>query len=371
MTLVLLAVLKLGLKLELGPEYDTNANRAETVAGAQPVDTPISSALLRGISRASLALSPGALQLRVEAGLGGKLFFNSAVADQNVLVGQLTALTRARLAPQLHLGLDGDYYDAWQSTRRPACAPECLRRRDFLSGSILLRILSAPPSALVSLSAGYRGFGYKPDPTFDFHALVLGGRIAVRIDGADGGGDWDVAASYRVERRRFGGFAERNRCPPGTPLEDGCLAPTAETRTDWFHQGWFEIGYVSRLLVGVAYGLELNQSNSFAQALLRHLLVFKAALRLPLEVYFTLKAQLLFTTYFDPVLLEHQPSSQTFLSIEDENRNALVVELERALGGIGLAVTGRYSIFTNELTAQPVSFTRQVFFLGLVYRAGL
>ena len=122
------------------------------------------------------------------------------------------------------------------------------------------------------------------------------------------------------------------------------------------------------MLVSAAYGLQLNQSNSFGQSLLRHLFTLKLAARLPWQLYLTLKGQLLLTKYLDPMLLDQQVNSQTFISIEDENRNAFIVDLDRPIGETGLAVDARYSLYTNELSASPVSFLRQVVYLGITYR---
>jgi len=70
------------------------------------------------------------------------------------------------------------------------------------------------------------------------------------------------------------------------------------------------------------------------------------------------------------VLLDRVVNTQTFITIEDENRNAVIVDLERPFVGSGLALNARYSVYTNELSASPVSFLRQVVYLGLTYRVG-
>jgi hypothetical protein len=72
--------------------------------------------------------------------------------------------------------------------------------------------------------------------------------------------------------------------------------------------------------------------------------------------------------YLDPVLLDRQVATQTFISIEDENRNALVVDIERPIGKSGVAVAARYSLYTNELSAAPVQFMRHVAYLGVSYK---
>ena len=58
------------------------------------------------------------------------------------------------------------------------------------------------------------------------------------------------------------------------------------------------------------------------------------------------------------------------VSIEDENRNAVIVDLERPFPKYGLGVSARYSVFTNELSRSPARFLRQTIFVGLSYKIG-
>jgi len=55
-------------------------------------------------------------------------------------------------------------------------------------------------------------------------------------------------------------------------------------------------------------------------------------------------------------------------TIEDENRNAVILDLEREIRRLGLSVNARYSFFTSQLGAQQTSFRRHVAYLGLTYR---
>ncbi|HWE29052.1 MAG TPA: hypothetical protein VHB97_13685, partial [Polyangia bacterium] len=280
----------------------------------------------------------------------------------------------------LHLAIVGDYYDAWQLPIAP------FRARDFRSGSALARIYFVDPLGEVALSGGYRGFQYKPDPYFDFQAAQATAYAVARlVFGNNGDHEVDVAATYHFERRWFAGTLERFEqdaaplpgmtppmppCAYGQPIQDRCLVAGDEPRADWFHETGLELTYVGPVLVGVGYGLQLNRSNSFGQSLVRHIVTFKLAYRLPWSLYATVKAQLYTSVYLDPVLLDRAFNTQTFITIEDENRNNVIVDIERPIGNGGLAVNARYSVFTNELTASPVSFLRQVVYLGLTYRVG-
>ena len=375
LSLAALAVVRFGLTLSLGPEYDSNANRAEVVANAESPDTPTGSFLVRTTANGQLLWRQGSNLLRVTAGIGGKVYFNPAVFDQDVLALQIGAEDRVRVASFLHLAAVGDYYDAWQLQVAP------YRHFDFRSGSAMARVYFLDPLGEVALSGGYRGFEYKPDPYFDFQAAQATAYAVARTHfGANDDHELDVAATYHLERRYFPGvveeFQQNNetdpmlRCAYGHEILDRCLVAGTDLRADWWHEMGLELTYVGPLLVAVGYGIQLNESNSFGQSLLRQLVTLKLSYRLPWNLYATLKAQLYVTKYLDPVLLDREVNTQTFITIDDENRNAIIADLERPIPGTGLAVDARYSVYTNEISPSPVSFLRQVIYLGLTYRVG-
>ncbi len=362
--LVALAVVRFGLQLSLGPEYDSNANRAEVVANVASPDQATGSFLLRSTASGQLAWRSGGNLFRATAGVGGKVFFNPAVADQDVFVVQAAAEDRVRVTRFLHLALNSDYYDAWQRPIEP------YRHRDFRSGSAVARVYFVDRIGEVQLSGGYRGFQYKPDPESDFEAAQASANVITREHfGRNADHELDIFASYHFEHRDFAGVSQYNQCPLGAPITDSCLLP-GRRRRDTFEEGGIELTYVGPLLVGLGYGAQINTSNSFGQSLLRNMLTLKLAIRLPFSLYATLKAQLYITKYLDPVLLDHIFNSQTFVTIDDENRNAVLIDLERPIASIGLSVNARYSVYTNELSSSNDSFFRQVIYLGLTYRAG-
>jgi hypothetical protein len=379
--LTALAVLRLGLSLSLGPEWDSNANRAEIVPeGSSAADVPQPSFLLRTTAQGWLSWVTKQNLLRASVGLGGKIFFDPAVQDQDVLVLQLGAEERVRVARPLHLALVGDYYDAWQLPTGPN------RHRDFRNGNLQGRVYVLNRMGEVDFTGGYRGFEYKPNYEFDFQ----GGQFAINSItrlrfGSNDDHELDFASSYHLERRFFTGpiaiLNESQHVPPptqsmppcslGQPIQQYCLQSGSDTRADWLHEMGAEATYVGPLLVMIGYGAQLNLSNSFGQSLFRHIFTVKVAYRFPWSLYAAVKAQLYVTKYLDPVLLDTSVNNQSFITIDDENRNALIVDLERPIGATGLAIDARYSWFTNELASQSKShFARHVVFLGLTYRVG-
>jgi hypothetical protein len=365
-----LAVLKLALRLELGPEYDSNANRAEIVQGAMDADMPTGSFLVRTTGRGQLVWRSGRNLLRGSALLGGKIFFSPDVQDQNTLVAQAGLEDRIQLHDAVQLSFGGDYYEAHQQTVITTCSVRsCDRHRDFRSGTVATRLFFAGDGGQFALGGGYRGFQWKPDAAFDFHAALFDAGTFARfnVGPADREHELDLSAGYRMERRFYNGVAEQNNCPPGM-LSDTCIGNTGRGRADWFHEGTIDFTWVSKVLVGVGYALQFNRSNSFGQSLLRNIVTLKFSARLPWQLYVTLKGQLLINKYLDPVLLDRQVATQTFVSIEDENRNAVLVDVERPIGKTGVAVSARYSLYTNELSQAPVQFMRHVVYLGVSYK---
>jgi hypothetical protein len=359
LALTALAVVRFGLQLQLGPEFDSNANRAEIVAGAINPVAPISSFLLRTTARGQLGWARGKNLLKLSFALGGKVYFNSSVFDQDVLVAQASVDDRVTLSRHWSLATSADYYEAAQLPVAP------MDHHDFRTGSALERLQLVGAPGTLSLAGGYRGFQYKPDGTASFQgwqtALALAGRR--QLGPPDGGHELDLTAAYHLEQRFFAGPSLLNPtlCTMG-------MACVGDPRRDWYQELNAELTYLGPLLVAAGYALQLNRSNSFASSLLRHVITLKIAYRLPWSLYATAKAQLLVTHYFDPIDLARSAIDPgVLIALEDENRNALIVDLERPVGH-GLAVEARYSFFTNELGQSTVSYQRHVAYLGLAYR---
>jgi hypothetical protein len=370
---VLLAVLKLTLKLELGPEYDSNANRSEVVAGVDNPDPPVGSFLLRTTARGGLQWKKGINLLKAQVGLGAKIFFNPEVLDQSVLVVQGGLEDRITLGRHAALTFAGDYYDAFQDLIAPTCS-DCLRRRDFRTGTLGGKLALFDGPGAFWLGVGYRGFLFKPDQYFNFHAPTgdVGGSLSVALGPEDEPHELTLAATYHLERRAYGGLRQIESndplCAPDLPLGDNCLQTGTEDRVDYWHEGSVELAYVGVLLASLTYGAQLNRSNSFGQSLLRHIITLRIGYRLPWQLYATVKGQLMISAGLDKVELDTRISNLTFATIEDENRNAVIVDLERNIPKLGLAVSARYSFYANQLGAQQTSFRRHVAYLGLTYR---
>lgn len=366
--LAAIMLLKLVLKLDIGPEYDTNANRAEDIKGMQNVDPAHAAALLRLSGRVGLLWLRGINTLRVSGTVAGKIFFDSEVFDQTAIVGQLNVDERVALNRRIEVGVVGDYYDVSQVPDTPGCADAgCLRFRDFRSGTALFRLGAYGDTREFSASVGYHGFQFKPDADYNFRAPQFNAGFAQHWrTGASKKNEWDLSLTYQFERRFYSGLAEVNSCADNATTPD-CMTPTSYGRADWFQDAGVEATFVHWFLLSLAYQIQYDASNSFGQSLLRHIVTLKLGVALPAKFYLTVKGQLFASSYLDGILVSPTVMASSFVSIDDENRNAAIVDLDRPIGR-GFSLSARYSLYTNELSNTPTRFLRQTAYLGMSYR---
>src|SRR5262245_18858595 len=108
--------MRLALRLEVGPEYDSNANHVRDPSpGSQDDVHPASSFLARVTTRGRLSWSDGAgSSLRLNLDLGGRFFFAPEAAPQDVAVLRFTGDARTTAGRSTVLSLSGDYLEAFQ-----------------------------------------------------------------------------------------------------------------------------------------------------------------------------------------------------------------------------------------------------------------
>jgi hypothetical protein len=368
------AILRLAMRVEAGPEYDTNANRAEVYTnppavppGDSPPPGPIASFLLRATASGQLAWAAGPSLLRLQLNVGGKLFFADAARPQDAGVVQAGASEAVRIGKRFALGLGGDYYDAYQWIDCPTLIsggvpqPDTACHRDFRTGSGRLEANLGGSLFDAQLAAGGRFFTWKPDDALSFDGVwgTAQAGAHLRSGNSDDGdeAEWDLTLAGRVEWRRYHGPELFSNDDPGSPL--------SPSRDDTDVLGTAQLSYLGPLLAQAAYTIDYDRSNSFGQTYLRHLVTLKVAFELGWKIVATTKVQLVFITYKDPVALTS--GMIVPLSIEDENRDALVVDLERPIGR-GFSLSARYSRFSNGVSTSVLAYERQVVYLGLAWR---
>jgi hypothetical protein len=339
---------RVSLRAEMGMEYDSNVHRAEQIEGATGPRT-VGSPLARMVLGWSAADRVGSSQDVAFSLLGGlKAFTVPDARSENVAVFESSGAWRVGAGPRTRVGVGMTTYEAVQAGTRTEQQLSG-EARDFRSLAPSLRILRAVgESGTAALAAGYRWFVYKPLRSYDFGAPVLSAEYHLRHETSDGAADWDVAAGGGVELRRFAGTrlvaAPTCASSPCTPVLD----PTGTTHEDQFYSGHIEVIRTGRFLIGAGYAIQWNRSNSYAEALLRHVATLRATTPLPLGLYLAARSELVKVNYADSVALATGPSGQPSASIDDENRSQLRVELSRDVGK-HLQAVGRYSLYVNAL----------------------
>lgn len=361
------------LQLEGGSEYDSNIHRVEVREGEEAdVDA---APLARLGARHQLTwrrVKDERLSLASYGGL--KLFTTEEGQGENVGIlsadGSYEWNLRGRGAL---VGLHGGYYDAIPV--EVADASSSVRGRNFRTLSAeASTTLIADGTHRVSARAGYRTFEYKPDPLFDWagdHYAVFYSTTWWRGD-PDQDPDatsLDLNAGYQIERRGYDASARTSSCADEDAADPLCSAGTRLARADLNHSLAAELAYTGERIYFGRYELSVNDSNSHGESLVRQRLRLGLTTELWARLYLTAEATVLLNVYLDPLLLPRDEQATTFVSIEDENRNALSLHLSRPLGE-RWAAEARYAIYSNEFTNAELSFRRQTGYLGLVYRYG-
>ena len=355
------------LRAELGPELDTNAHRTEIVHVAGVVNPPIvSSPLARAVLAASLSDIVGnGHQVAMSATVAAKVFDKSEARDEDVGIAESTLAWRAPLGARTALALAGAYYEAFQREAPPPVYG--YDRRDFRSLTPALRAsVALGEQAELGVGAGYRVFVFKPDRSFDFQAPTASLDLRWARETENGGAEWEAAFRGAYERRAFDSapYVE-----PICPTTTGACPPVGGTgtRLDHFVTGAVDLSRTGRVLLGAGYALHVNRSNSFGETVLRHFVTAHFAAALPFELYLALRAEILVARYADHVIVAQADDvGRTFVSIEDENRNNVRVDVSRNLTE-RLQLIARYTFYSNELGAGDVTYRRQTALLSLAF----
>ncbi len=360
------------LSLESGAEYDSNLHRLEVleeeIAGAPD------GALVRLGARYQVAFRPKK-RSRLQLDLRGasKVFAVAEGQSENLAILYADLGYEQGLGTsQAKLGVRANYYDAidirpFGDGERP------LPGRSFRSEEAEVTLtLPNEGSQRLSLVLGIRDFTYKPDANYNWRGQQFGLRYAALIWLGNPDTDEDVASidlrgHYRLGLRDYEGAAFRNACVPNEMPIPQCFVPTQERRADLNHSGAIEGIYTGSNIYSLLYGAELVDSNSFGQALFRQRVEAALTTELPAKLFLTARAIVRINTFIDPLLLARDIQDQSFVSVEDENRNSLSLHLDRDFGR-HWAVEARVAIYSNEFATEELRFRRQTAYLGLLYR---
>jgi hypothetical protein len=350
-----------GLRLEAGVEHDSNPARLENVEGVSGARPIPGSPALRLVSGADASAALGAVTLSLSGGLAGKRFLLTDAQLEDLVIAEARAGASLPLHRLWELGLGAGYYDVFQRADGLGDA------RDFRSVTPSLRLACNLPSASLALGGGWRWFRFKPEAAFDFQGptVLAGYRQTVTPHAAEGpGAQWDLSAGASLEDRRFsvGRCLSLQSCPgpPGTEL-----------RHDQFWAGHLDVTRTGALLLGGGLLLGLNRSNSYGESLWRLAVSGRVVALLPWRLSFSARGELVATRYQDAVPVGYDAMTGTFVSVEDEGRSTLRLEVVRPLGA-AFDLGARYTFYSETPGAGPVEFRRQVFllYLAVYYPAG-
>jgi hypothetical protein len=364
---------ELSVTVEGGTEYDSNIHRFESLGDASEgvVGAPV--LRLGGRVRGAGRVSPGQV-VRYGGFLGSKLFLSADGEDENVAIvaGDLRydSWWRSRSAV---LSGRASYYDAFGLVAADSIRD--LSRRNFAvaTGEVLLT-LAGPDSHRLTAEAGLRDFRYKANADFDWFGEHYGISYQTAVWRGEGGADADegapaaigLRASYRLEQRRYAGPAFVDACAMGQS-DPACYVRTELDRVDLNHVAGAEVTYTSARMYRLRYEAQINDSNSVGHSLVRHRLEGAITTELWARWFATFTGVVQLNLFLDPQLVARDVFNQSFVSIDDENRNSLLVHVSRELGPTWTA-EARYAWYGNEFATQELAFRRQTGYLGLVCR---
>ncbi len=369
------------LSLEAGSEYDSNPLRLELVGDNELQVT--GSPLFRVGARSRVSWRPReGHRLGVRAFAGAKWFTDEPARDENVAILQANA--RYDVAVARRQALISVRFDNYQADGFDLGGGG-LDTRTFSSrdGSLAVTLVG-PDAHRATAHVGVRVFRYNPDADFDWigdhygvdYSTTLWSEeetdidVDVALDDEVGPASVDIRAGYRLERRDFAGNAFANGCGADPSPAPECFVPTSLGRADLQHSAYAEVAYTGQRLYSARYEVQVADSNSFGQSLVRHRWEVAVTSELVWDVYVTARGFVRYNVFLDPLLLARDVQNNTFVSIDDENRNGLVLHATRDIGDDWMA-EARYSLYSNEFASRDVSFRRQTAYAGLVYRFSL
>ena len=379
--LVAFALLRLGMRLDAGPEFDSNANHVDNPRSValDPLRydvPPVSGLLVRSTARGTLAWSEGQSAANLRLDLGGKLFFDRsgpstyawgfdlvrAREAQDVFVVRLAG-DLLRDVGRLSLALGADYHEAVQWNNCPYTKSYVVTdpivnindtscHRDFRQGALRGSVTVRDGAPSLVAEVGVRGYEWKPDEDQSF--LGVGGALTPAVAlhaGVRRQHDVQLAATGRLEWRSYFGpalLSDKDLGSPGSPRRSDVVASLG-----------LRASYFGAIFAAAGWSVETDRSTSVGGSYLYQALTLDAVVPLPARFSVGARGQLL---YF------RNGSLPPSLAVEDENRNALMLDVSHVFDH-GLSLRARYQLFWAPGSGTTVSgYLRQVGTLSLAWQ---
>jgi hypothetical protein len=352
---------KMTVTAEGGAEMDSNVERLEIEPGRATRAAPVArlgAKLVRTgrVARGSYGLAAGALARTVVSGA-------DSLSPENVVL--LSGDARwmrpvGRRAVAVGLGLVA--VDALPLT-------DAVGSRTFrtLAAEGLLALRGGAGRTL-AVTLGGRDFAYKPDPAdrYDWRGPTASLRLDLTLwEQGEGARSLELAALFGFEARAYDSFANASACPEGAPPSRDCYTGTSLRRSDRFQRGGLELTWTGRFVAAASYQLAVTDSNSYGQSIVRHRVTLSATRNLPWRLYGTALATLQLDNYPDGLPIDDL-ATQSFTTLDDENRSSLQVRIARPLAA-AWAIEGRGAIWRDLGSDLDTEYRRALLYVGAVY----
>ena len=285
--------------------------------------------------------------------------------DPRVLAALRLALEeRSQLSPRAAAGLTAEYHDVFQpwgcpvslvpdDQGRPIAVRDTSCHRDFRLGAARATVSLQDEQLGLGADVGLRGYEWKPDEDLSFFGLGTGLAPSLRLrqrasrgagaddDDAPDDAIWTLQAMGRLEWRRYGGATDPQQ-------------PGGDHRADLVGSVGLQLAYAGPLLASAGYLYEASSTNSVTGGYAYHMVSLSLTVPMPAKIVAAMRAQLLFFA---------RGSLPTSLSVEEESRDAVILDLARELGA-GFTARVRYSVFRNAASDLGGGYLRQLVFVG-------
>lgn len=359
---------RVDLRVEGGSEYDSNVHRLEADGQNEVTGAPL--LRLGARARVNWRRQRGERMRLVLEGQGKLFAVDEARGEDVGVVAAEAGYERALAGRSASLGVAGSYYDAIPLAGQ---GDDALTARTFRAagGEAQLAVGDAAGQR-VTAAAGLRAFQYKPEPLFDWSGPTFGLAYHTTVwrgdpDADDDAASLELAAAYRLERRDYATSALMPTCADGSRASADCTGNADLPRSDLHHGVALEGVWTGARVYTARYQLEVNDSNSYGESLVRQRLELGVTAELVPSLYLTCEAAVRYNVFLDSLLIARDVQNQTFVSIDEENRNSFTALLAWKLGK-ATSLEARYALYSNELSAQSLPFRRQTGYLGVVHQ---
>ena len=343
---------KLGFRLSVGQEWDTNVSRTLDISNSEASGD----LLTRLVSAARLhhRISPRHHVISSYV-LGVKRFDESE--DEDVIVQNLFLGTRHFFSKHFRLEADGRYR---QSRMRSILRDYSLGRGELKLG------WRTKKNTDYWISAGANRFLFPNETRLNysgiFTALGMSGKLDTHLH-------WRVGAS--LEQQYYDGNALTTVIAPWNNQRivtfcdeterrfgDDCYAPPRE---DSLILSSAKLTYQHLFILGAELQFQSRRSNSVYEDINRIRLSVFTTFELAYEIMVNALAAVQYTSEqsLSQNIFQYQPE-------DDENQNRVTLQLSRLIHG-SLSALIRYELFTNAFATNDTAFIRQTVFGGLSF----